>query len=38
MELRHAQQQRARWRSLIAQEVLADPELLSIVRLAVCAT
>ena len=32
-ELRHADQQRQHWRSLIAQEVLADPELLSIVRL-----
>jgi len=33
MELRHADEQRAHWRSLIAQEVLADPQLLSIVRL-----
>jgi len=33
LELRHADQQRQHWRSLIAQEVLADPELLSIVRL-----
>jgi transposase len=33
MELRHAEQQRAHWHSLIAQEVLADPELLAIVRL-----
>jgi transposase len=33
MELRHAHEQRAHWRSLIAQEVLADPQLLSIVRL-----
>src|SRR5215472_4496045 len=33
LELRHADQQRSRWRSLIAQEVLADPQLLSIVRL-----
>ena len=33
MELRHAQQQRQHWRSLIAQEVLTDPMLLSIVRL-----
>ena len=33
MELRHAQEQRSHWRSLIAQEVLADPLLLSIVRL-----
>lgn len=32
-ELRHANQQRERWRSLIAQEVLDDPDLLSIVRL-----
>jgi transposase len=33
LELRHANEQRAHWRSLIAQEVLADPLLLSIVRL-----
>lgn len=33
LELRHADQQRRHWRSLIAQEVLADPLLLSIVRL-----
>lgn len=33
LELRHADQQRQHWRSLIAQEVLADPELLSLVRL-----
>jgi len=33
MELRHADEQRDHWRSLIAQEVLADPQLLSIVRL-----
>src|SRR6266853_822791 len=33
MELRHAEEQRQHWRSLIAQEVLADPLLLSIVRL-----
>lgn len=33
MELRHAEQQRQHWRSLIAQEVLSDPLLLSIVRL-----
>jgi len=33
MEMRHAQQQRQHWRSLIAQEVLTDPMLLSIVRL-----
>lgn len=32
-ELRHADQQRQHWRSLIAQEVLAEPQLLSIVRL-----
>jgi transposase len=32
-ELRHANQQRQHWRSLIAQEVLAEPELLSLVRL-----
>jgi transposase len=33
MELRHASEQRAHWRSLIAQEVLADPQLLQLVRL-----
>ncbi len=33
MELRHADEQRDHWRSLIAQEVLADPQLLSIIRL-----
>lgn len=33
LELHHADTQRAHWRSLIAQEVLADPLLLSIVRL-----
>ena len=33
MELRHADAQRDHWRSLIAQEVLADPQLLSLVRL-----
>jgi transposase len=33
MELRHADQQRTHWRSLIAQEVLADDLLLSLVRL-----
>jgi transposase len=33
MELRHAEEQRKHWRSLIAQEVLTDPVLLSIVRL-----
>ena len=33
MELGHAHQQRQHWRALIAQEVLADPLLLSIVRL-----
>lgn len=33
MELRHAEQQRQHWRGLIAQEVLADPDLLALVRL-----
>jgi len=33
LQLRHADEQRAHWRSLIAQEVLADPQLLAIVRL-----
>jgi transposase len=33
MELGHAEEQRQHWRSLIAQEVLQNPELLSIVRL-----
>jgi transposase len=33
MELRHAEEQRQHWRSLIAQEVIADPLLLSLVRL-----
>jgi transposase len=33
MELRHAHEQRKHWRSLIAQEVIADPLLLSLVRL-----
>jgi transposase len=33
LELRHAEEQRLHWRRLIAQEVLSDPELLSIVRL-----
>jgi transposase len=33
IELRHADEQRRRWRSMIAQEVLSDPQLLSIVRL-----
>jgi transposase len=33
MELRHAEEQRRHWRSLIAQEVIADPMLLSLVRL-----
>jgi transposase len=33
LELRHAEEQRAYWRSLIAQEVIADPQLLSLVRL-----
>jgi transposase len=32
-DLRHADAQRSQWRSLIAQVVLADPQLLSIVRL-----
>jgi len=32
-ELRHANQQREQWRSLIAQEVLSDPDLLALVRL-----
>lgn len=32
-ELRHAEEQRRHWRSLIAQEVLADPVLLSLTRL-----
>lgn len=33
LELSHADEQRQHWRSLIAQEVLSDPQLLSIVRL-----
>lgn len=33
MELRHAEEQRKYWRSLIAQQVLSDPLLLSLVRL-----
>lgn len=33
LELRHADQQRRHWRSLIAQEVLQDPALLELVRL-----
>jgi transposase len=33
MELQHAEQQRRHWRSLMAEEVLSDPMLLSIVRL-----
>lgn len=33
MQLRHAEAQRQHWRSLIAQEVLADPTLLSLMRL-----
>jgi transposase len=33
LELRHAEEQRQHWRRLIAQEVLTDPQLLSIVRL-----
>jgi len=32
-ELRHADQQRQHWHQLIAQEVLAEPEILSLVRL-----
>jgi transposase len=32
-DLRHANQQRQQWRSLIAQEVLSDPDLLALVRL-----
>lgn len=33
LELAHAQEQRRHWESLIAQEVLADPVLLSLTRL-----
>jgi transposase len=33
MELRHAQEQRGHWTRLMAQEVISDPQLLSIVRL-----
>jgi transposase len=33
MELRHAEEQRRHWRSLIAQEVLTDPLLVSLTRL-----
>jgi transposase len=33
MELQHAEQQRQHWHRLIAQEVLGDPMLLSLVRL-----
>lgn len=33
LELHHADEQRRRWRSLIAQEVLSDPQLLTLVRL-----
>jgi transposase len=33
LEWRHAEEQRQHWRSLIAQEVATDPELLSLVRL-----
>jgi len=33
MELRHAEEQRRHWRSLIAQEVAGDPVLLSLIRL-----
>lgn len=33
MDLRHAEQQRKHWRSLIAHEVVSDPLLLSMIRL-----
>jgi transposase len=33
LELRHAEEQRRHWRSLMAQEVLSDPLLLSLTRL-----
>ena len=33
MELRHAEEQRWHWRSLIAQEVASDPALLRLIRL-----
>jgi transposase len=33
MELRHAQEQRTHWHGLIAQEVLADPQLSCLMRL-----
>ena len=33
VQLRHAEEQRTHWHGLIAQEVLAEPELLSMVRL-----
>ena len=33
MDIRHAQERRQHWESLIAQEVLTDPQLLAIVRL-----
>jgi transposase len=33
LERKHAEEQRGHWRSLMAQEVLEDPELISIVRL-----
>ncbi|HEX9045621.1 MAG TPA: IS110 family transposase [Verrucomicrobiae bacterium] len=33
LELRHAEDQRAHWHQLMAQEVLEDPELLALVRL-----
>jgi transposase len=33
LDWRHAEEQRAHWQSLIAQEVVADPLLLSLVRL-----
>jgi transposase len=33
LDLRQADEQRRRWRSLVAQEVLSDPQLISLVRL-----
>jgi transposase len=33
MELRHAEEQRQHWHGLMAQEVLADPDLLALTRL-----
>ena len=33
LQLRHAEQQRRHWRSLMAQEVASEPELLALVRL-----